>query len=82
MLTSMSNVLQSKHENKPTAYDIDCSLREMFVDKSRLARQEALKVIMNNRMVKGVLVREHILKMINAFEEAKVPSMVIDVRVK
>jgi hypothetical protein len=33
MLASMSNVLQSKHEeNKPAGYDIDCSLREMFAD--------------------------------------------------
>jgi hypothetical protein len=53
MLASMSNILQSKYENKPTAYNIDCSLREMFADKSRLARQEALKSIMNTKIPEG-----------------------------
>ena len=78
MLASMSSVLQSKHENMPTAYDMDVSLRTMFADKSRPARQEALKAIMNTRMAEGASVREHMLKMIAHFEEAEVLGATID----
>ena len=78
MLASMSNVLQSKHENMDSAYDIDLSLKEMFGDKSRPARQAALRAIMNARMAEGASVREHMLKMIAAFEEAEVLGAIID----
>ncbi|XP_052193865.1 uncharacterized protein LOC127802198 [Diospyros lotus] len=78
MLASMSDVLQSKHEHTPTAYDIDLSLRTMFADKSRPARQEALKAIMTTRMAEGASVREHMLKMIAYFEEAEVLGATID----
>jgi hypothetical protein len=57
---------------------MDCSLKEMFTVKSRPARLKALKAIMNTWMVNGVSVWEHIIKMIAAFEEAKVPGVVIN----
>jgi hypothetical protein len=38
MLASMSNVLQSKHENRATVYDIDYSLMVMLANKNRPVR--------------------------------------------
>jgi hypothetical protein len=51
-------------------YDIDRSLKEMFANKSRPIKKEALKAIMNTRMAESVSIREHMLKMIDTFEEA------------
>ena len=50
----------------------------MFGDKSRPTRQTALRSIMNTRMAEGASVRDHLLKMIAAFEEAEVLGAMID----
>ena len=78
MLASMSNVLQTQHENMDTAYDIMLSLSEMFADKSRPARQAAIRTIMNTRMAEGTPVREHRLRMIECFNTAEILGAEID----
>lgn len=78
MLASMSNVLQTQHEQMDTASDIMLSLSEMFADKSRPARQAALRTIMNTRMAEGTPVREHMLKMMDCFNEAEILGAEID----
>ena len=80
MLASISNVLQTQHEQMDTAADIMLSLSEMFADKSRPARQAALRTIMNTRMAEGTPVRENMLKMMDCFNEAEILGAEIDAR--
>ena len=44
----------------------------MFSDRGRFARQAALRSIMNTKMSKGTLVKEHMIKMINLFNEMEI----------
>ncbi|WP_163813176.1 hypothetical protein, partial [Pseudodesulfovibrio sp. JC047] len=78
MLASMSNVLQTQHEHMDTAYEIMMSLSEMFADKSRPARQAAIRTIMNTRMAEGTPVRDHMLKMMDCFNVAEILGAEID----
>ncbi|GHB33619.1 hypothetical protein GCM10010392_69100 [Streptomyces clavifer] len=61
-----------------TAYEIMMSLSEMFADKSRPARQAAIRTIMNTRMAVGTPVRDHMLKMMDCFNEAEILGAEID----
>ncbi|XP_031391623.1 uncharacterized protein LOC116203818 [Punica granatum] len=63
------NLNISQHEKLDIAYDIMQSLTEMFVDKSRPAKQAAIRAIMNTRMAEVASVRDHMLKMISCFNE-------------
>ena len=74
----MSNVLQTQHEHMGTAYDIMMSLSEMFADKSKSARQAAIRTIMNTKMAEGTPVREHMLKMMDYFNVAEILGVEID----
>ena len=47
------------------------SLKEMFGEQGRPARQIAMKALMNTKMAEGTPVREHVLKM---FKEGQ-PSL-------
>uniref|UniRef100_A0A6I9QLS2 Uncharacterized protein LOC105036550 n=1 Tax=Elaeis guineensis var. tenera TaxID=51953 RepID=A0A6I9QLS2_ELAGV len=79
MLAFMSNVLQSKHKKMDSAYNIMRSLTKIFTDKSRPAKQATLRDIMNTRIAEGGSVREHMLKMIAHFNEAKILGANIDI---
>ena len=69
MLASMNDVLRKKHEDMETAYEIWESLQAMFGQQSDQCRHEATRSYMNAKMKKGVLVREHVLNMINLMHE-------------
>ena len=62
-----------------TTYEIMMSLLEMFADKSRPARQAAIRTIMNTKMAEGTPVREHMLKMMDYFNVAEILGAEIDV---
>ena len=53
ILASMSNVLQQQYERMLTAYDIIMNLKEIFGDQSRAGRQEAMRALLNTKMVEG-----------------------------
>ena len=44
----------------------------MFSDRGRFAKQATLRSIMNTKMSKGTLVKEHMIKMINLFNEMEI----------
>ena len=46
------------------ASDIMLSLKEMFDEQGRSARQKTIRQIYNTKMVEGTSVREHCLRMI------------------
>ena len=72
MLVSMNDVLRKKHEDMETAYEIWESLQTMFGQQSDQCRHEATRSYMNAKMKKGVLVREHVLNMINLMHEEEI----------
>ncbi|XP_038714996.1 uncharacterized protein LOC120008684 [Tripterygium wilfordii] len=78
MLASMSDVLQTQHQNMTSAYDIIYSLKEMFGDQGRAARQTAMKTLLNTQMREGANVSEHTLKMISHLNELEILGADID----
>ena len=74
----MSNVLQQQHQRYPTAYDIMYSLKEMFGDQDRAARQVAMKELFNTKMAEGTPVRDHVLKMMGHLNELQILGAEID----
>ena len=71
IIASISNVLQHQMQDVELVLDIMLSLKEMFVEQGRSARQETIMQIYNTKMAEGTSVREHCLRMIsnlNTFE--------------
>ncbi|XP_052294703.1 uncharacterized protein LOC127901431 [Citrus sinensis] len=82
ILASISNILQTKHQNLETATEIMDSLQQMFGQGTRFARQAALKGIMNSKMGKGTRVHDHVLKMMDYLNEAEIQGAQIDDNLK
>ena len=55
-----------------TTYDILFSLHDLFGGKGMSVRQVAFKAIMNTKMSKGTLIRDHIFFMIGIFNEMEI----------
>ena len=47
-------------------------------DKSRLARQAVLRTTMNTKMIEGTPIRDHMIHMIEFFNEIKILGVEID----
>ena len=69
MLASMAGVLQHQFQSNDSAASIMDSLKGMFGDHGRPARQVAMQRLMGAKMAEGVFIREHILKMISFLNE-------------
>ena len=78
ILTSISNVLQHQMKDVEVALDIMLSLKEMFGEQGRSARQETMRQIYNTKMAKGISVREHCLRMISHLNTPEVLGADID----
>ena len=77
-LTSISNVLQHQMQDVELALDIMFSLKEMFGEQGRSARQDTMMLLLNTKMSRGTLVREHCLKMISYLNTLEVLGANID----
>ena len=62
ILTSISNVLQHQMQDVKLVSDIMLSLKEMFGEQGRSARQETMRQIYNTKMAEGSSIREHVLE--------------------
>ena len=78
ILASISNVLQHQMQDVELASDIMLSLKEMFGEQSRFARQETMRQIYNTKMTEGTLVREHFLRVISHLNTLEVLGVDID----
>ena len=78
ILVSISNVLQHQMQNVELASDIMLSLKEMFDEQGRSARQETMRQIYNTKMAEGSSVREHFLIMISNLNTLEVLGADID----
>ena len=61
-----------------TAYDILLNLKEMFGEHSRVARQVAMKALLNTKMAEGTPIQEHVLKIISRLNELEILGAEID----
>ena len=82
ILAFIFNILQTKHQNMEIATEIMESLQEMFGQSTRFARQATLKGVMNSKMGKSTRVRDHILKIMDHLNEAKIKGAQIDDNLK
>ena len=77
-LASISNVLQHQMRDVGLASDIMLSLKEMFGEQAHSAWQETMRKIYNTKMIEGISVREHCLKMISNLNTLEVLGANID----
>lgn len=79
-LASMANVLQHQHQHQSmgSAYDMLESLKEMFGEQNRAAKQTTMKALLNTKMAEGSSVRDHVLKMMSLLNELEVLGAMID----
>ena len=68
MLVSMAGILQHQFQSNDSASAVMTSLKEMFEEHARPARQIAMQKIMNAKMLEGTPIQKHVLKMINFFK--------------
>ncbi|XP_016494090.1 uncharacterized protein LOC107813346 [Nicotiana tabacum] len=61
-----------------SAYDMLESLKEMFGEQNRAAKQTATKALLNTKMAKGSSVMDHVLKIMSLLNELDVLGAVID----
>ena len=54
------------------------SLKEMFGDQNHVARQVAMRELINTNMAEGTPVQNHILKMLSRLNELKILGAEID----
>ena len=55
-----------------TTYDILINIHEIFGGKGRSTRQIVVKTIMNAKMLERTPIKDHIICMINLFNEMKI----------
>ncbi|XP_075095296.1 uncharacterized protein LOC142173574 [Nicotiana tabacum] len=77
ILASMENDLQHQHQSKRSAYNVLESLKEMFGEQNRAAKQTAMKALLNTKMAEGSSIRDHVLKMMGLLNELEVLGVVI-----
>ena len=62
----------------PITYNILVSLHEMFGGKGKPTMQVPLKAIMDAKMSEGTLIRDHMICMIELFNEMEILGVEID----
>ncbi|XP_016462870.1 uncharacterized protein LOC107785956 [Nicotiana tabacum] len=74
----MANVLQHQHQSMESPYDMLESLKKMFGEQNRAAKQTIMKALLNTKMAEGSSVRDHVLKIICLLNELEVLRVVIN----
>ena len=78
MLASMARVLQHQFQSNDSAASILDSLKGMFGDHGRSARQVAMQRLTGAKMAEGTPIREHVLKMIGFLNELETLGATIE----
>ena len=74
----MAGVLKYQFQSNDSATSIMDSLKGMFGNHGRAARQVAMQRLMGAKMAEGTPVREHVLKMIRFLNELETFGATID----
>ena len=72
ILALMSSILQHQLKDYLSIVDMILSLKEIFKEQGRSARQITIRSLMNTKMPEGTSVREHIFKM---FDHLNTPEI-------
>ena len=78
ILASISNVLQHQMQDVELASENMLSLKEMFDEQGRSARQGTIRLILNTKMAQGTPIRGHCLKMISYLNKLEILGAKID----
>nr|XP_016475641.1 PREDICTED: uncharacterized protein LOC107797286 [Nicotiana tabacum] len=78
IFASIKNVLQHQHQSMVSAYDMLESLKEMFGEQKRVAKQTTMKALLNTKMAERSSVKDYVLKMMGLLNELEVLGAVID----
>ncbi|KAH0706143.1 hypothetical protein KY289_011219 [Solanum tuberosum] len=55
ILASMANVLQHHHQSMTSSYNMLASLKEMFGEQNRAAKQTSMKALLTTKMAEDLL---------------------------
>ncbi|XP_020266899.1 uncharacterized protein LOC109842432 [Asparagus officinalis] len=69
IMASLDPTLQKQHEGKKTCKEILESLKALYEERNRTARQNAMSGLMNTKMAEGTPVQAHVHKMIGYINE-------------
>ncbi|XP_057776433.1 uncharacterized protein LOC130995216 [Salvia miltiorrhiza] len=72
IMITMSSALQLEHQSLETTATIMRNLEELFGESDRSVRFVLMRKLMSSNMTEGSSVREHVLGMINHFNELDV----------
>ncbi|XP_047259517.1 uncharacterized protein LOC124892168 [Capsicum annuum] len=78
ILTARANLLQHQHQSINTSYDMLESLKEMFGEKNRVAKQTSMKALLITKMVEEIFVGKYVLKMMSLLNKLEILGMVFD----
>nr|XP_009799032.1 PREDICTED: uncharacterized protein LOC104245160 [Nicotiana sylvestris]XP_016443470.1 PREDICTED: uncharacterized protein LOC107768834 [Nicotiana tabacum] len=73
----MANVLHHRHQSMGSAYYMLESLKKMFGEKNRVAKQTSMKALLNIKMAEGSSIIDHVLKIMDLLNELEVLEAVI-----
>ena len=74
ILALMSSILQHQLKDYLSVMVMIMILKEMFREQGQLARHISMRALMNTKMAKETLVREHVLKMFHYLNTWKILS--------
>ncbi|XP_070055303.1 uncharacterized protein [Nicotiana tomentosiformis] len=78
ILASMANILQHQHQSIRSAYDMLESLKEMFSEQNRAAKQTTMKALLNTKIAEGSSIRDHVLKMMGLLNELEFSIILLE----
>ena len=78
MGASMSHTFWRKLEEKDTAYEIMDALQQLFGRQSKQVRHEITKKYMSTKMWSRTHVWDHVMTMVNYFNEAELHGSTLD----
>ena len=79
ILLSISSILQHQPKDYLSTTDMILSLKEVFGEQRRPARQIAMRVLMNTKMSEETPMRDHVLKMFDHLNTLEILGGEIDV---
>ena len=82
ILTSMNGVLQQQHEGMKHCSEVILSMDELFTNRIRNSKREAITTFMNLKMKLRQLIKENMMKVIAHLNTTKLQGAKINVETK
>ena len=82
ILASITNELQHQHEHMTNTHSMIMNSQELYGEHSRTVRYEISKQLFKAKIVEGINVGDHMLKMINLIGQLEVLDFYMDVELQ